>query len=234
MNIKNKFTKWLIENKVYTKEDNIDNDLKLLEELSCMMIENNEIEKEIFEIKKYDDAKKLANLYFNSKKGKYFRNSFKYGQCLELINLYLKFQYTIFEKKYSIDDEISYFNNCCKDISDIFEVSQIIFNELLKWPYVYTILDSNNKYATIMLGSEYKIVCIPIYTNKKFIDSTYLNDSYMIKKERLNHFLRKIDNDTVSHGAMIVLNPENSFNNVLIDREQLFWYYYPQIGNMID
>lgn len=238
--VKEKFIKWLISNKVCDKDNkitidddtkiSIDNGIKLLEQLSNKMI--NRINKGIFDINNYKEAKLFVDLYYYENK-KYVNG--RKSQCIysELLNLFLKFEYTTYEKKNNNLNNIIYsFNHEDIDISRIYLYSDLIYSELCKWPYVYTIVDKNNNYVNITIKKNYNILCIPMYTDRKYIDSKYLSNDYKIKKEKFNLFLKKIDDklDKI-YPASIVIDPNYENDKVFIDVEELFWYYYPDTSN---
>ena len=228
---KDKFTKWLIKNEVCQKDKriildknnviSIDKCFDLLDKLSI------KIDKDILSIKKYKEAKLVYDLFLINK---YTNNKKEYDLYQELLSIYLKFIYTTFEKKYSISNYISSFNCNYKDIYNINIFSELIIKELCKWPYVYTVSDSNNNYVSTVIKNDYNMLCIPIYTNEYYIDSKYLDGNYKIKREKLNLFLKKIDCDKDKHAVAIVINPEYKNDRVILEMEELFWYYYPDLS----
>lgn len=244
LSIKSKFEKWLINNEVCDSNKNIilDKDntisinksIKLIDQLSNKMICLNEINKNIFEIKDYKEAKRVFRLFCESNKNKYVKSKKQYNLYVELLSLFLKFVFTTFEKKYDIHNYILSFNCNNIDLSNIHMFSEIIYKELCKWPYVYTILDKSNNYTTTIITNDYKMLCIPVYTNKELIDSKYLNSNYKIKKEKINIFLKKIDEDKEKHSVAVVIDPNYKNDKVFLENEELFWYYYPDMSNYWD
>ena len=235
----NKFEKWLLSNKICDKDrylwldkDNkisIDDMINLLDKLSILLNEKELINFNILDNNNYKDIKRVIDLFIDNKK---IINSKKdYDLYLELLNYYLKYIYTTYEKKYDIEEYIKSFNNNI-DISNINMFSKFIFEELCKWPYMYVILE-NKKYITKSVKKDnYSMLCIPIYSNKIIIPDEYKNDKYNIKRIKINLLLNKLDNDENNHAVYVVLNPKyDGKDKVFIDLEESFWYYFADLSN---
>ena len=234
--VRKDFYKWLVSNKVCDKnkyivldEDNkiyIDDFIKLYDEISNMLGIN------IMDIDNYKASKDAMDLLCKNENN---LDSKIYNLYLEMMNYFLKFEFTTYEKKYDINENIINYKYNNDDISNIYMFSELIYRELCKWPYMYSIVDNKNKYINVIINNgEYNMTCIPLYSNKDLIDNKLLKDDNKIKKVKLNLFLEKFDKDKNNHAVSVVLNPNFENDKVFINKEDAFWYYFPDLSNYWD
>ena len=234
--MEDKFRKWFISNKIFDKNMKLSLDrdhylsfdeiVNILNELSKEIKKINNIEIDFINNSDYAKAKLIMDLLTNNKKI-YKRN--KYDLYLEVMNYYLKYILTTYVKKNDINRYIKNYKASDIDISNISMSSNMIYEELAKWPNMYVLVDEKNQYVTTSIKKDnYQMICIPLYSSKDLID----DKSHKIKKVKLNLFLEKLDNDTDNHAVGVVINPSyNWVTNVFIDLEEAFWYYFPDISN---
>ncbi len=232
----NGFGKWLVKNKLCDKDKclllgkdtklSIDEVIELLNELSKILNEKN-----IFESKSYKEIKRVMDVLCDNKK--LFKNK-QYDLYLELLNYYLKYMLTTYEKKHDIEDYVNSYN-ISMDITDISMYSNSIYEELSKWPNVYVIYKNNTVFTKPIRYNNHNILCIPMYSNKEVIPSEFLNDGYVIKKVKFNLFVKKIDEDDNNHAVVIAVNPKFDNNDkVFLEIDNLFWYYFGDLSNYFD
>ena len=227
------FFKWLKRN----KELNKDNELVLSKDKSLCFKEIIDLLNELSSIlnidiinnTNYEEAKKYMDLLCDNKKT---FNHKKYDLYLEIMNYYLKYILTTYEKKYDIESTINNYNSSF-DISDISHYSKVIFEELSKWPYMYIILKDNKIVTRVIKTTTHNVLSIPMYSNKDVISNEYLNNEYKIKKVRFNLFIKELDNEG-TEATSIVLNPKfDNHDKVFIEIEDSFWYYFGDLSNYL-
>lgn len=238
--MKDKFKKWFINNKICNEELKVefykynylslDDIINNINDLSNKLNKLNLIKINILDNKDYKVAKNIINILCNNKK---LFNKKKYDLYLELLNYYLKFILTTYVKKKDLENIINNYNTIKYDISNISLFTNQIYEELSKWPYVYTIIDENNNYISVNVKKDnYSILCIPIYSNKMLIKSELIKENYKIKKVKLNLLIQNVDNDENSHAVAIAINPKfDNKDKVFIDIDESFWYYFADLSN---
>lgn len=242
--IEKNFLNWLKKNEVLDEEGKISLDktnsisfqniAELLNNLSELLRKNNLIEIDIMHNNNYKEAKKAMDALCENMNTLIDNKSFDI--YLEVMNYYLKFLYTTYEKKYDIEVEIENFNKMNVDISNIYLYSSAIYQELSKWPEMYILLDKNGKFATKAINkNNCEMLCIPMFTNKDVIPAQLINSKYIVKKIKFNLFLKGLDQDKNNKATAIVLNPKFEGNdNVFIQLTELFWYYFADMSNYFD
>ena len=237
------FEKWLFNNKVCDKEGylwfdkdtkmHINEIIKQLDELSKILNNKQLIRVNILDSKNYKDIKSVMDIFCDNKDS--FKNQSQYDLYLELLNYYLKYMLTTYEKKYDIDKYIEYYNSENIDISNISMYSTMIYKELCKWPNMYIILKGKNTVTRSIAKDNYSLLCIPMFSNKKIIPNEYLGEEFRIKRVKLNIFISKLEKDKNNHATAIALNPKfEGKDKVFIEIEDSFWYYYADMSNYFE
>lgn len=230
-----KFENWFISNKLFDKNKRLSLDkkhylsfneiVKVLEEIESKINMINNIDINLINNIDYSKAKLISNLLKANRKQ--FKKN-EYSLYSEIMNYYLKYILTTYVKKNDLNRIIKNYKAADVDISNISLLSNMIYEELAKWPYMYALVDENNEYVTTNIKKDnYQMKCIPIYSSKELITE----NQYRIKKVKLNLFLEKLDKEIDNHAVGVVINPSyNWFINVFIDFNESFWYYYPDIS----